>query len=773
MRVHNIEVTDRAAYVDDRDLVQGTVKADICKFSFDSDWDGLSITVTFVSDSDQATPTYDEESKQCVVPWEVLTGSGSVQMGIEGVDSSGSVVRTAQLASPFNVKPSFGPKPGSTDPTESEYKQVISDARDAINDTRDAVADTQKAISSVNTAASNADAKAEAAKQAAELANQGYAIANEAASAAVSTAGNAAANANDAASSATAAAANASKAASSATAAAANASKAAQDVNELAQSIEGKYIENVTASTLDAGQQATAQFDQDTHTLQLGIPKGEKGDKFAYSDFTEEQISELQKPAADAALVANAAAESANTAKQNADKATASANAAASTANTAASNANSKASAAQSAATAANAAASSANTAATAANDAATKATTAADNANAAAEAVSLATVGLSPKQLQALVRSGKAAEVLRVGDQVMTTYTWDGTAYDMPLDVVHHFDGSDDDHPLLTVEGGEQVKAMMLQCHYALPPNIPYCGKQAFFVPTAELAPGQYQFTVKVTDKWGTGVSAAVGSKTYTFTTTKAIPAGGQCTWNGSYTAKPTSFTSYAQYGSDAIETVSITEGTGGTDLGAITDTEVGEQLNNIGRACEGSNKPDTSFLYAWMGQSGDTTDWTPTGKFERPSSYTNNPGMLKGFDTSLLDCCVTPTWSIERHPLDGGSYESNLKVFNISARQHYFSAYLDETADSYTESDVPLDYWVKVAQASGMTAPWVGWQRYPELITYGVDNHLAARDVWLRSVQLSARASGVVGRVSKDGYTDSASASLAYAVAPALCIG
>ena len=105
MRVHNIEVTDRAAYVDDRDLVQGTVKADICKFSFDSDWDGLSITVTFVSDSDQATPTYDEENKQCVVPWEVLTGSGSVQMGIEGVDSSGSVVRTAQLASPFNVKP--------------------------------------------------------------------------------------------------------------------------------------------------------------------------------------------------------------------------------------------------------------------------------------------------------------------------------------------------------------------------------------------------------------------------------------------------------------------------------------------------------------------------------------------------------------------------------------------------------------------------------------------------------------------------------------------
>lgn len=42
--------------------------------------------------------------------------------------------------------------------------------------------------------------------------------------------------------------------------------------------------------------------------------KGDKGDPFTYSDFTPEQILELQKPATDAAELANQAAENANTA---------------------------------------------------------------------------------------------------------------------------------------------------------------------------------------------------------------------------------------------------------------------------------------------------------------------------------------------------------------------------------------------------------------------------------------------------------------------------
>ena len=40
--------------------------------------------------------------------------------------------------------------------------------------------------------------------------------------------------------------------------------------------------------------------------------KGDKGDPFTYDDFTPEQIADLQRPATEAAKVANEAAENAN-----------------------------------------------------------------------------------------------------------------------------------------------------------------------------------------------------------------------------------------------------------------------------------------------------------------------------------------------------------------------------------------------------------------------------------------------------------------------------
>ena len=48
----------------------------------------------------------------------------------------------------------------------------------------------------------------------------------------------------------------------------------------------------------------------------------EKGDSFLYEDFTPEQIVELQRPATDAAVLANIATENANEATENAEIAT-------------------------------------------------------------------------------------------------------------------------------------------------------------------------------------------------------------------------------------------------------------------------------------------------------------------------------------------------------------------------------------------------------------------------------------------------------------------
>lgn len=118
------------------------------------------------------------------------------------------------------------------------------------------------------------------------------------------------------------------------------------------------------------------------YKINFTIPRGDKGEPFTYNDFTEEQITNLQKPAIDAAAIANEAADKANIAATNADDKASLANTAAQTANTAASNADQATADAINATADAEAATNSANQAATNANNAASSANSAADNAN-------------------------------------------------------------------------------------------------------------------------------------------------------------------------------------------------------------------------------------------------------------------------------------------------------------------------------------------------------------------------------------------------------
>lgn len=148
------------------------------------------------------------------------------------------------------------------------------------------------------------------------------------------------------------------------------------------------FVQQVNITTLEPGSQATASIAQDgadssgnpKYVLSVGIPQGVQGDAFEYSDFTAEQIAQLQQPATEAAESATEAASKANSAAEKA-------NTAAGTANTAAGAATTAASAASSAASYATEAAETANSAAGAATTEAGKATSAARTANSAASA--------------------------------------------------------------------------------------------------------------------------------------------------------------------------------------------------------------------------------------------------------------------------------------------------------------------------------------------------------------------------------------------------
>lgn len=103
------------------------------------------------------------------------------------------------------------------------------------------------------------------------------------------------------------------------------------EVREATAKALASRIVHAEAETLDPGSNATASLvpEDGAQCLRLGIPrgdtgpqgdqgpqgvKGEKGDSFTYGDFTESQIAELQRPATEAATVANKAAEDARTA---------------------------------------------------------------------------------------------------------------------------------------------------------------------------------------------------------------------------------------------------------------------------------------------------------------------------------------------------------------------------------------------------------------------------------------------------------------------------
>ena len=384
----------------------------------------------------------------------------------------------------------------------------------------------------------------------------------------------------------------------------------------------------------------------------------------------------------------------------------------------------------------------------------------------------------LTFSEISGMVKAGYAPSMFDVGDQVYTKLEGNGYAVDeFAWDVVHHFDGSDDDHPLVTLESGEQVKGMMLQAHRTVPWAIVWEPKQAAIAVTGDMPAGTYHFTVKITATWGSGIAAATGSKTYQFTTTKAMKAGGQLVWDASYSAKLSQLQAYASGTStDVVETCTVAEGSSGTDLGTMTDgtTPTNAQgyamLNNVQRSCEGSNRWKTSQARVALNGTGAIAQGGDG--FSRPWPLVGKTGLLGCLPEDFVGVLGKVARAQELHPWDGGAAETVYdRMFPISTREHGFSNYLSESTDGYNAGGVPLDYWTQLRAASGRSS-WAGWQTYPELITYDAVSTSSARTVWLRSARRGAGYAYYVGCVYSSGAVTTAPASNGYFAAPACVI-
>lgn len=259
---------------------------------------------------------------------------------------------------------------------------------------------------------------------------------------------------------------------------------------------------------------------------------------------------------------------------------------------------------------------------------------------------------------VQALVRKGLASKVFAVGDQLTcqrgsTTLVWDIIGFDIDTPADKQF-----------------THSMTLQLHDCLQ-GTQYDAPEALFYCETALAAGTYNFTLLAGYDTTYG-----GGKTYQFTLTKEVPAGGQITfpWNWNTQASATKVSTYkSRTDTAAIETVGVTEGTGGTSLGTADGKTA--NMNHSHRIRYGSNNWAESAMRQYLNSDKAAGSvWTPQTKFDRPPSWNaGTAGFMNGLDADFLAVIGKTTKVTCRNTVtdNGGSDTTKDKFFLLSRRE------------------------------------------------------------------------------------------------------
>lgn len=364
--------------------------------------------------------------------------------------------------------------------------------------------------------------------------------------------------------------------------------------------------------------------------------------------------------------------------------------------------------------------------------------------------------------EIRFAIEQGRVGEYFNIGDQVLTNWT-EGTKYEDPFDIVQL-----ECSPVL--ESGATVHGMMIQQHYANVRGCPFDPQEALYDADEELPAGTYHFTV-AGDTW----LSSENGKVIQFTLTQPIPAGGQLVYantegynkeiagqNICTYASPTSFT--------AIETVALSEGSEGTDLGT---TDGKGNLNHHQRAFRGCGRWKTSMLRQYLNSAKPAGEWwTKQDKWDRASTFINScAGYLAGFDADFLAIIKPVKVQTARDTVvyDGGTDVTYDMFFPISLEQLNAAPQISGVEGS------ALDYWKAVAAADttgnlDSNGRFKQYATYPDLRVYGLNAKTTARYCWLRSAVRGY--SCVAWSVSTSGHVDTNGALGGNSCAPACVI-
>ena len=266
------------------------------------------------------------------------------------------------------------------------------------------------------------------------------------------------------------------------------------------------------------------------------------------------------------------------------------------------------------------------------------------------------------------VVEQGLAAKYFKVSDQLACMRGTDKLIWDI-------------------VDISPDGTAITLLSHEIMPALV-FSAKQAVFAFPDGLAAGTYHFTVSQQPWYAGDVD-----KTISFTLTQAIPEGGQLVLNNSYNATMigSTISSFASpTATTATETVTMSEGSGGTDLGSLTNAGTpASNINSIQRALLGSNNWKFSAQRQMMNSDKPAGSvWTPQTIFDRPPSWASNTaGFLYGLDEDFLSV-VTPTTytTVNNTVSDGGGEYTLTDKFFLPSRTEIFG---DNELTNYPEGE------------------------------------------------------------------------------------
>jgi hypothetical protein len=299
---------------------------------------------------------------------------------------------------------------------------------------------------------------------------------------------------------------------------------------------------------------------------------------------------------------------------------------------------------------------------------------------------------------------------------------------------------------------------SVTIQVHDALS-DMQFDAKEALFAFDNGLSAGTYHFTVGE-QPWYSGDA----NKSIQFTLAQALPSGGQLVINNAYNATMIGATISAfasGTATTATETVTMSEGSDGTDLGTVTNgLSQDGVINSIQRALLGSDKWSESCIRQYLNSSASAGSvWEPKNKWDRPPSWAaNTAGFLNGMSADFIANLGTTSKTTALNTVtDGGDTGTTLdKMFLLSRSEVYGG---DEVS-------------------GGDGTPYLYYANYSSLSEAGTgndSNRIKYRnDVtkiwWLRSPfvgnAISVRIVGTSSAIGDSGATNT------RGVAPACCI-